>query len=595
MDKPTGKPIPAKATAVTPAVTPTRSASEIVRKAMKQEMKLGQILISQTSLTEAQLRDCLTIQREKGGRLGEILVQKKFLQPQEILLALGLQLGIPYIKEIDVNHINPEWVSDIPIGYARQFEVLPVAIDDVAVTVVIADPFNLQCLDDLRVIFQKEVKAVLCESKLVLDAINRVYERVKQNIMSEIEQNPDDDLIDLDEPVDLLESSENDAPIIKFVNNLMFRAIKDKASDIHIEPYERDMVVRFRIDGVLHDVARPPKQLHAGISSRIKLMGELDIAEKRLPQDGRIRIKIAGKDVDVRLSVVPTQHGERLVMRILDKSSVRLDLKDLGFDEGNIKLINQIIHKKHGIFLVTGPTGSGKTTTLYASLTRINSIDRNIITVEDPIEYDLKGVGQIQVNPKIGLTFASGLRSILRQDPDVIMVGEIRDRETAEIAIQASLTGHLVFATIHTNDAPGAVTRLVDMGVEPFLISSSLLAVLAQRLIRKACTKCTELHVPLPVELENLGLDENVFGGAKIARPRGCHECGGTGYKGRMVVYEIMVIDDELRAIIMEKADSTVIKKAAQEKGMVNLRQNGIQRVLEGVTTPVELVSVTQE
>ena len=274
--------------------------------------------------------------------------------------------------------------------------------------------------------------------------------------MSEIEEETDEFQYDLEETVDLLESSEDDAPVIRFVNNLLFRAVKDKASDIHIEPYEKDMVVRLRIDGVLYDVARPPKGLHAGISSRIKLMGELDIAEKRLPQDGRIKIKIAGKDIDLRLSVIPTAHGERLVLRILDKSSVRLDLVDLGFDEETIKIINQLIHKKHGIILVTGPTGSGKTTSLYAALSRINSIERNIITVEDPIEYDLRGVGQIQVNPKIGLTFASGLRAILRQDPDVIMVGEIRDKETAEIAIQASLTGHLVFATIHTNDAPGA-------------------------------------------------------------------------------------------------------------------------------------------
>jgi general secretion pathway protein E len=375
----------------------------------------------------------------------------------------------------------------------------------------------------------------------------------------------------------------------------MFRAIKDKASDIHIEPYEKDMVVRFRIDGVLYDVARPPKGFHAGISSRIKLMGELDIAEKRLPQDGRIKIKIAGKDVDIRLSVIPTQHGERLVLRILDKSSVRLDLTDLGFSEESIRTVNQIIHKKHGIFLVTGPTGSGKTTSLYAALTRINSIERNIITVEDPIEYDLKGVAQIQVNPKIGLTFAAGLRAILRQDPDVIMVGEIRDKETAEIAIQASLTGHLVFATIHTNDAPGAVTRLIDMGVEPFLVSSSLLAVLAQRLIRKVCQRCVEPYTPQQVELENLGLSQDVFGGAQIVRTKGCAECSGTGYRGRMVVHELMMIDDDLRALIMEKADSTVIKRAAQTKGMVTLRANGIQKVLEGITTAVELVAVTQE
>jgi general secretion pathway protein E len=573
----------------------SKSATEVIRKVLKQETKIGQILLSQTSLTEAQLREALAIQKEKGGKLGEILVQKKFLQAHEIMVALGLQLGVPHLKEIDVNHINPEWVQEIPISYARQFEVLPVAMDDLAVTVVVSDPFNLQCLDDLRVIYQKDVKPVLCESKLVLDAINRVYERVRQDIMSEIEDKNDEFEYDLDEPIDLLEASENDAPIIKFVNNLMFRAIKDKASDIHIEPYEKEMVVRFRIDGVLYDVARPPKGFHAGISSRIKLMGELDIAEKRLPQDGRIKIKIAGKDVDIRLSVIPTQHGERLVMRILDKSSVRLDLTDLGFDEDSIRTVNQLINKSHGIFLVTGPTGSGKTTTLYAALTRINSVERNIITVEDPIEYDLKGVAQIQVNPKIGLTFASGLRAILRQDPDVIMVGEIRDKETAEIAIQASLTGHLVFATIHTNDAPGAVTRLIDMGVEPFLVSSSLLAVLAQRLIRKVCPRCAEAYAPSPIELENLGLSENVFGGAQIVRTKGCAECSGTGYRGRMVVHELMLIDDDIRGLIMEKADSTVIKRAAQAKGMVTLRQNGIQRVLEGVTTAIELASVTQE
>jgi general secretion pathway protein E len=572
------------------------NARDIIKKAMRQEAKIGQILLSQTSLTEVQLREALAIQKEKGGRLGEILVQKKFLQPNEILIALGLQLGVPYLKEIDVNHIDAEWVKDIPITYARQYEVLPIAMDDFAVTVVVSDPFNLQCLDDLRVIFQKEVKPVLCESKFVLDAINRVYERVRQNIMSEIEQNQTDEFqYELDETVDLLESSEDDAPVIRFVNNMLFRAVKDKASDIHIEPYEKDMAVRLRIDGVLYDVARPPKGLHAGISSRIKLMGELDIAEKRLPQDGRIKIKIAGKDIDLRLSVIPTAHGERLVLRILDKSSVRLDLVDLGFDEETIKIISQLIHKKHGIILVTGPTGSGKTTSLYAALTRINSVERNIITVEDPIEYDLKGVGQIQVNPKIGLTFASGLRAILRQDPDVIMVGEIRDKETAEIAIQASLTGHLVFATIHTNDAPGAVTRLVDMGVEPFLVSSSLLAVLAQRLMRKACRKCREEYVPQPIELENLGLDPNVFGGSHILRTKGCHECGGTGYKGRMVVHELMPMTDPLRAKIMEKADATAIKQVAQEEGMVTLRQCGIQKVLDRVTTAVELVAVTQE
>jgi len=574
----------------------TTNTAQSAQKALRQETKIGQILLTQTSLTENQLKEALEIQKERGGKIGEILVQKKFLQPHEILVALSLQLGVPAIKDIDVGAIDPEWVKDLPIMYARQFEVIPISVDESAVTIALSDPFNLQCIDDLRLIFQKEVRPVLCESRIIIDTINRVYERVRQDIMQDMDQPETDEFqYDLEEPVDLLEASENDAPIIKFVNNLMFRAIKDKASDIHIEPYEKDMVVRLRIDGVLYDVARPPKGLHAGISSRIKLMGELDIAEKRLPQDGRIKIKIAGKDVDLRLSVIPTAHGERLVLRVLDKSSVRLDLPDLGFDTESIKTINQLIHKQHGIILVTGPTGSGKTTTLYAAISRINSIDRNIITVEDPIEYDLKGIGQIQANPKIGLTFASGLRAILRQDPDVIMVGEIRDKETAEIAIQASLTGHLVFATIHTNDAPGAVTRLVDMGVEPFLVSSSLLAVLAQRLMRKACTKCSELYIPSAIELDNLGLDKNVFGGKQIVRTKGCNECGGTGYKGRMVVHELMVLDDELKSLIMQRTDSALLKKAAQKKGMVTLRQTGVEKVLSGVTTAVELVSVTQE
>lgn len=572
-----------------------KSSLELSRQALRQETKIGQILLAQTSLTEEQLREALKFQKEKGGRLGEILVQKKYLQPHEILIALGIQLGIPFLKDIDVNHINPDWVQTIPITYSRQFEVLPVAMDDVSVTVVISDPFNLQCLDDLRVIFQKEIKPVLCESKVILNAINRVYERVKQDIMSDIEENSEEFDYSLDEPVDLLEASENDAPVIRFVNNLMFRAIKEKASDIHIEPYEKDMTIRFRIDGVLYDVATPPKGLHAGISSRIKLMGELDIAEKRLPQDGRIKIKIAGKDVDIRLSVLPTAHGERLVLRILDKSSVRLDLTDLGFDELTIDEINRICHKKHGIFLVTGPTGSGKTTTLYAALSRINAVERNIITVEDPIEYDLKGVGQIPVNPKIGLTFASGLRAILRQDPDVIMVGEIRDRETAEIAIQASLTGHLVFATVHTNDAPGAVTRLTDMGIEPFLIASSLLAVLAQRLVRKICPRCVEYHVPQPIEIRNLGLDPQILAGKQVARVKGCAECQSTGYAGRTVVSELMLLEDDIRALIMDKSDATTIRKMAQQKGMLTLRQSGVQKVLEKVTTPLEVVSVTQD
>lgn len=567
----------------------------LLKSTLKREIRIGQILIQQTSLTEPQLLEALEIQKQKGGKLGEILVQKKYLQPHEILIALGLQLGIPFLKEIDLNSIHADWVKEIPLTYARQHEVLPIAMDEVAVTVAISDPFNLQVLDDLRVIFQREIRPTLMEGRVILDAVNKIYERSRENMMSEITEEAEDFQYDLEETVDLLETSESDAPIIKFVNNMLFRAVKDKASDIHIEPYEKGVEVRFRIDGVLHAVAHPPKGLHAGISSRIKLMGDLDIAEKRLPQDGRIKIKIAGKDIDIRLSVLPTAHGERLVLRILDKSSVRLDLAQLGFPEKSIVTINNLIHKKHGIVLVTGPTGSGKTTTLYACLTRINSIERNIITVEDPIEYDLKGIGQIQVNPKIGLTFASGLRAILRQDPDVIMVGEIRDRETAEIAIQASLTGHLVLATIHTNDAPGATTRLIDMGIEPFLVASSLLSVLAQRLVRRVCQKCCVFVEADPGEVLQLGLDPRYFAGKKIPKAVGCHECANTGYTGRMVAHELMPIDDAIRSLIMERSDASSIRRTAQKGGMLTLREDGIQKVLSGMTTIAELVSATQE
>ncbi len=558
--------------------------------------RLGDILLRQANISQEQLHEALEIQRKEGGRLGDILIQKKIITVHDVLRALAIQIGVPFLKEIDLARIDPAWVSVLPIAYARDHAVLPIAVTSQSVTVVIADPLDVQCLDDIRLLYQKEIKVALAENRTIVDAINRIYERVRQDIISDIEPETNEEFeYDLKEPVDLLESSENDAPIIRFVNNLLFRAVKDKASDIHIEPYEKELIVRLRLDGELYEVARLPKGSHAGISSRIKLMGELDIAEKRLPQDGRIKIKIAGKDVDLRLSVIPTAHGERLVLRILDKSSVRFDLVQLGFDTESIRVIQQLIQKTHGIILVTGPTGSGKTTTLYAALSCINSVDRNIITVEDPIEYDLKGIGQIQVNAKIGLSFASGLRAILRQDPDVIMVGEIRDKETAEIAIQASLTGHLVFATIHTNDAPGAITRLIDMGVEPFLVSSSLLAVLAQRLIRKICISCREFYVPSPAELNNLGLNPNIFGGRKIAKAEGCPECGGTGYKGRMVVHELMPMTDEVRNLIMQKSDAAAIKKVAQEQGMQSLRDCGIARVMAGEATAVELVSVTQD
>jgi general secretion pathway protein E len=397
------------------------------------------------------------------------------------------------------------------------------------------------------------------------------------------------------EPRDLLEADDS-APIIKLVNGLLSQAVKDRASDIHIEVFEQELVIRFRVDGMLYDVLSPPKRFHPAITSRVKVMSGLNIAEKRLPQDGRIRVRIAGRDIDIRVSVIPTAFGERIVLRLLDRAQALVDvnLDRLGFSGDNLRKIDRLIRQSHGIILATGPTGSGKTTSLYACLSRINSPDKNIITIEDPIEYQLHGVGQMQVSPKIDLTFANGLRSILRQDPDVIMVGEIRDSETAEIAIQAALTGHLVFSTLHTNDSFGALTRLVDMGIEPFLVSSSVMAVLAQRLVRVLCPDCREAYLPSPSELNRVGLN-SVQSSTPIYRAKGCRACRNTGYRGRSAVHELMIVDDDVRELVMRKADASSIRRACTSRGMKILRQDGAERVMAGQTTIEELLRVTQE
>jgi general secretion pathway protein E len=407
----------------------------------------------------------------------------------------------------------------------------------------------------------------------------------------------DDDLsflaAELEEPTDLLEATD-DAPIIRLVNSLLSQAIRERASDIHIEPFEKDVVARFRIDGILYNILTIQKRFQASIASRVKIMSGLNIAEKRLPQDGGIRIKIGGKDVDIRVSIVPTAFGERIVLRLLYRESALLPLDQIGFSGDKLDRFNELIFRPHGIILVTGPTGSGKTTTLYAALSKINSPDKNIITIEDPIEYQLKGIGQIQVNPKIHLTFAAGLRSVLRQDPDVILVGEIRDSETAEIAIQAALTGHLVFSTLHTNDAAGAVTRLLDMKIEPFLISSSVMAILAQRLVRVLCTQCREPYQITPAEITELEVETGAEG-ATVYRAKGCEACFHTGYLGRTAIYELLLVDDEIRQLIMKNTDATTIKAAAMEKAMHTLRQDGAAKVLQGITSADEVVRVTQK
>ncbi|MEW6056743.1 MAG: type II secretion system ATPase GspE [Bdellovibrionota bacterium] len=565
---------------------------------LKDHQKLGSILLRTTSLTEAQLKEALEIQSREGGVLGEILVQRNFVLPHEILKALCAQLDLPFVDDLKPNEIDPALVTNLPINYAKAKEVLPISrftdikIGDTMV-VAVSNPFNISALEDLRVFTGCRIQLVVSTTARIQDAINRVYERATANMITDI-KDEFDEAYDLEGPIDILDASEDDAPVIKFVNSMIFRAVKEKASDIHVEPFEKEMIIRFRIDGVLYDILRQPKRAHAAITSRIKVMGNLDIAEKRLPQDGRIKIKLAGKDIDIRLSTIPTAHGERAVMRILEQTEQVLELPQLGFSGDTLMHIERLINKKHGIILVTGPTGHGKSTTLSAALAKLNSPERCIITVEDPIEYQIHGVNQIQVNSKIELTFGRALRSILRQNPDVIMIGEIRDKETAEIAVNASLTGHLVLSTLHTNDSSGAPTRLIDMGVEPFLVASSLLGIVAQRLIRRVCKKCRQEYVPSDIELQELGVTRTQVQGANFFKAVGCPTCSGSGYSGRTVVHELLLVDDEVRQLIVKSLDSGTIKKKAVEKGMRTLREDGIAKVAQGITTIEELLRATQ-
>jgi general secretion pathway protein E len=546
-----------------------------------------------TSLSEEQLQTLLRTASPKGPSYSQIFENVNFSTPEEALAELCKHLGVDFIKDIPVNDIPVDIVRGIPINYAKMQEVLPFKEENDRVTVLTTNPLNHKALEDLRVKFGKRIHPLATTSSRIQDAINRVYE--KSTAALEGLDDIDSEEVDLDDPViDLLESGDDDAPVIKLVNTLLFRAVKEKASDIHIEPYERDMVVRFRIDGVLFDIFKPPKKLQNAITSRIKVMGNLNIAEKRLPQDGRIPLKLAGKDIDVRLSSIPTAFGERLVLRLQDRSNVVLELEQLGFSKDSLEKLDGLLAKTYGIILVTGPTGSGKSTTLYAGLSKINKTDINIITVEDPVEQRIHGIGQIQVNSKIGLTFASGLRSILRQDPDVVMIGEIRDLETAEIAINASLTGHLVLSTIHTNDSAGAFPRLIDMGCEPFLIATSIMGVMAQRLVRVLCPHCKEPHTLTDVDLRSMELTRDQTVGATVFKAVGCNQCNQKGYLGRSLIQELMLINDDIRSLIMQRADGSTIKREAIKNGMITFRDHGIQKVLAGITTVEEVLTSTQ-
>lgn len=558
--------------------------------------QLGEILVRDKGVPQEVVRQALREQEESSLRLGEILREKGETSDVVLAEALAIQSGMEYVAEPRVKTSALHLLTTVPISYAKENLAIPLEIDGQTIRLAVADPGNNRILNDLSVMTGCRIIPCLAEPDKLMQAINQGYETLSgggDNSISDIAQED----LDIDQQIhtaDLLDTSD-EAPIIRFVNGLLTQAYRQRASDIHIEPFESEVIVRYRVDGVLYEIQRPPLGALANIVSRIKIMANLDIAEKRLPQDGRFSIKIAGKQADVRVSTLPTAYGERVVLRLLDKSSALLGLEDIGVDTQMLPQIEKMIHKTHGIILVTGPTGAGKTTTLYSALSAINSREQNIITVEDPIEYQLPGVGQIQVNPKINLTFAQGLRSILRQDPDIIMVGEIRDSETAKIAVQAALTGHLVFSTLHTNDSAGALARLVEMGVEPFLAASALIGVLAQRLVRRVCPHCRISYRPEEQILRQLFENHDIPGNATFYRGRGCSHCMQVGYLGRTGLYELLEVTDPIRHLVTGNADASTIRQQAIKMGMRPLRQAGLEKVLRGETTVEEVLRVTQE
>ncbi len=531
----------------------------------------------------------------KNGRNTEdILLKTDILKDSPALDVLSEFYGIEKIESIPEDDIDYELIKQFPISFAKKFRILPINKDNGTLKVVFAPPQELYALDEVRSRFNCSLETYITLERILNDSINRVYEQGKDVVSGDMNDGSGLSDMEFTEPQDLIEA-EDEAPIIKFINTLLFQAVREHASDIHIECFEKEVLVRFRKDGILHDVTKVPKTVQSSVISRVKIMSELDIAERRKPQDGSIRLKIGGRDIDVRVSTVPTSWGESVVMRLLYRSSVLMSFEQLGLEGKKLELLESLARRPHGIILVTGPTGSGKTTSLYAALQRINLPDKKIITIEDPVEYQIQGINQIQVNTKVGLTFANGLRSILRQDPDVILVGEIRDRETADISMNASLTGHLVFSTLHTNDSVSAVTRLADMGVESFLIASTLSAVVAQRLVRILCTQCKEQYVPLGEELTRIGLAREFCPEGKIYRARGCHECMETGFSGRIAIFEILLIDDELKNAVLINPDSATLKEKALRNGLVSLRMDGADKVAKGITSIDEVLRVTEE
>jgi general secretion pathway protein E/type IV pilus assembly protein PilB len=524
----------------------------------------------------------------------EALIKAGSITEADVTKCLATQFGMDVVSLADYT-VAEDVLAMVPREIARRYKIVPFAKHDHTLTVAIGDPMDVETIDSLRYILKVNVEPVVASKADIEAALNRYYGDAGDAVESMLKDVTDFN-IDVVKPTHLEDSTETeaDAPIIKLVGLLIMEAYRNRASDIHVEPLEKRLRVRYRVDGVLHEVDNPPKRLQPAIISRLKIMANMSIAEKRIPQDGRIQIPVMGRVLDLRVSCLPTNHGESIVMRILDKTSLLLGLGDLGFFSDQQEIMNRLIALPDGIFLVTGPTGSGKTTTLYACLNAINRPDRKIITVEDPVEYQLAGINQVQVNPEIELTFAAALRSILRQAPNIIMIGEIRDLETANIAVQSSLTGHLVFSTLHTNDAPSAVTRLIDMGVKPFLVASSCRAIMAQRLVRKVCQKCKEPHTPTAYEMQVLKLDPRELEKTTIYRGRGCPECGKTGYRGRTGIYEIFELNEEVRQLIYEHVSSNVLRARGREMGMRTLREDGVRKIMAGITTAEEVISITQ-
>ena len=562
---------------------------------------LGRILIKMGKVTRAQVSEALEIQRKKRGPLGQILIELGYVSEQDVHLALAAQVGMEPVRLADAE-IEPSVIDMIPAQMAQAYRIIPTEYDAETntLTVAVCSPDNFHAIDDLKTLMGFNVIAQITTPEDLQQALERYYPEERSESISEIisEVAEDETLskyegrgesIDLDE---LKEMSESNA-VKKLVNLVLLHAIRDRASDIHFEPFEDEFKMRYRIDGVLFEMVPPPKHVALAISSRIKVMANLDIAERRLPQDGRIELLVEGRPVDLRVSVLPTMFGESVVLRVLDRTQVDLDLDKIGLREDELGVMRQLIKKPHGIIIVTGPTGSGKTTTLYSCLRELNTPEVKILTAEDPVEYDIDGMIQCQINPDIGLTFARCLRSFLRQDPDIILVGEIRDLETAQIAVQASLTGHLVFSTLHTNDAPSSIARLLDLGLEPFLVTATLEAVIAQRLVRRICENCKEQFEPTEAQLMEVGLRPEDVEGRVFYYGKGCDYCHNTGFKGRMAIFEIMVLDDELRELVMNHASTGVLRAEARKRGMRTLRESGLLAIYDGITTIEEVVRET--